>query len=461
MESVTKLLEDFRDGRSSPLEVMRESLQRIEEVNPGINAFRAVDAQGALAAAAESAKRWEEGNPVGLLDGIPVSVKDTLMAEGFAFRQGSLVTPDVPATESAPVVRAARHEGAIVVGITTCPEFGSSVLTVSPLTGTTRNPHDLSKHSGGSSGGAAASVAAGLLPLALGSDAAGSVRIPASFCGVIGFKPSGGLIPAYPRNVVGPLSSAGFLATTVGDAALALRATVKPDARDVEAVASYDPDCDARLESGIRGLRIAYSKDFGYVRWIEPEVERLVTQAVRTLEALGAIVEEVDPGFPDPEDAIVLHLAMGYGHMLGHLTGDQLELLTPSLRETIAAGQALTAMDFMAAQDSRIDLGRRMAAFHQKFDILATPTLPVTAFDAEATRPKSFPADASPRALTRFVYPFNLTQQPAISLPCGVAGDGLPVGLQLVGPRRGDATVLQCARAYEAAAGPLIPAPGT
>lgn len=459
MEPVTKLLADFREKRSSPLEVMQGSLDRIEQANPGINAFRTVDVQGALAAAAESAKRWEEGNPAGLLDGIGVSVKDTLMTEGFAFRQGSLATPDVPATESAPVVRASRQEGAIVVGITTCPEFGSSVLTVSPLTGTTRNPHDLSKHSGGSSGGAAAGVAAGLVPLALGSDAAGSVRIPASFCGVIGFKPTGGLIPAYPRNVVGPLSSAGFLATTVGDVALALRAAAKQDIRDVEAVTSYDPDWDARLESGARGLRIAYSKDFGYVQWIDPEVEQLVTQAVRTLEGLGAIVEEADPGFADPEDAIVLHLAMGYGHMLRHLTAEQLDLLTPSLRGTIEAGQALTAMDFMAAQDSRIDLGRRMAAFHQKFDILATPTLPVPAFDADAAQPKSFPADASPRALTRFVYPFNLTQQPAISLPCGTTGDGLPVGLQLVGPRRGDATVLECARAYEAAAGPLIATP--
>jgi aspartyl-tRNA(Asn)/glutamyl-tRNA(Gln) amidotransferase subunit A len=461
MESVTQLLEDFRERRSSPLEVIRESLHRIEQDNPGINAFRTVDSQRALAAAAESAKRWERADPAGLLDGIPVSVKDTLMAEGFAFRQGSLVTPDVPATESAPVVHASRQEGAIVVGITTCPEFGSSVLTVSPLTGTTRNPHDLSKHSGGSSGGAAASVAAGLLPLALGTDAAGSIRIPASFCGVIGFKPSGGLLPAYPRNVAGPLSSPGFLATTVGDVALALRATAKPDARDVEAVTSYDPDCDARLESGVRGLRIAYSKDFGYVRWIDPEVEQLVDKAVRALEALGAVVEEADPGFPDPEDAIVLHLAMGYGHMLRHLTGEQLELLTPSLQETIAAGQALSAMDFMAAQDGRIDLGRRMAAFHQDFDVLATPTLPVPAFDAADAQPKSFPADASPRALTRFVYPFNLTQQPAISLPCGVTGDGLPVGLQLVGPRRGDAAVLRCARAYEAAAGPLIRAPAT
>jgi len=459
MEPVTQLLENFRQKRSSPLEVMQDSLGRIEQANPGINAFRTVDGQGALAAAAESAERWEEGNPVGLLDGIGVSVKDTLMAEGFAFRQGSLVTPDVPATESAPVVRASRQEGAIVVGITTCPEFGSSVLTVSPLTGTTRNPHDLSKHSGGSSGGAAASVAAGLVPLALGSDAAGSVRIPASFCGVIGFKPTGGLIPAYPRNVVGPLSSAGFLATTVGDVALALRATAKPDTRDVEAVTSYDPDWDARLESGARGLRIAYSKDFGYVQWIDPEVEQLVTRAVRTLEGLGAIVEEANPGFADPEDAIVLQLAMGYGHMLRHLTAEQLDLLTPSLRGTIVAGQALTAMDFMAAQDRRIDLGRRMAAFHQKFDVLATPTLPVPAFDADAAQPKSFPPDASPRALTRFVYPFNLTQQPAISLPCGMTGDGLPVGLQLVGPRRGDATVLQVARAYEAAAGPLTAAP--
>lgn len=459
MESVAQLLENFRDGKSTPLDATRDVLTRIDELNGKVNAFRTIDASTALDAAAASTRRWEKGKPRGLLDGIPISVKDTLMVAGFAFRQGSLVTADEPVTENAPIVHAAREEGAIVVGITTCPEFGSSVLTVSPLTGTTFNPHDLSKHSGGSSGGAAAGVAAGMTPLALASDAAGSIRIPSSFCGVIGFKPSGGLIPAYPRNVVGPLSSAGFITRSVRDAFLGLAVAVRPDGRDVEAVPVYDPGSDAALESGIRGLRIAYSPALGYVTGMDPEVAQLVAKAVESLTELGATVEEADPGFADPEDAIVTHVSMGYGHMMRKLTPDQMALLTPSLRETVAAGQRLTAMEFMAAQDHRIELSRQMTAFHENYDLLITPTLPITTFDSDAVRPPSFPADASPRAWTRFVYPFNLTQQPAISLPCGMTSQGLPVGLQIVGPRRDDAVVLRCARAFEAAHGPLAAEP--
>jgi aspartyl-tRNA(Asn)/glutamyl-tRNA(Gln) amidotransferase subunit A len=194
---------------------------------------------------------------------------------------------------------------------------------------------------------------------------------------------------------------------------------------------------------------------------MDPEVAQLVAKAVESLAQLGATVEEADPGFTDPEDVIVAYVSMGYGHMMRRLTPDQLRLLTPSLRETVAAGQRLTAMEFMAAQDRRIELARQMATFHETYDLLITPTLPITTFDAEAVRPPSFPADASPRAWTRFVYPFNLTQQPAISLPCGMTSQDLPVGLQIVGPRRGDAVVLRCARAFEAAHGPLATEPAS
>lgn len=459
MTTVRQMIEDFRAGRSTPSAALETTLDAIEQVEPEINAFRIVDADRARTAAAASTERWQRRAPCGPIDGVPISVKDTLMAEGFAFRQGSLATKDVPATESAPVVASARRAGAIVVGITTCSEFGSSGLTVSPLTGTTRNPHDLSKHSGGSSGGGAAGVAAGVVPLALASDAAGSVRIPASFCGVVGFKPTGGLIPAYPRNVAGPLSSPGFIARSVSDVALALRVSVQPDARDVEAVPVYDPACEELLTAGASGLRVAYSRTFGYVRWLSPEVEALVTGAVEALADAGAEVDEADPGFEDPEDLIVFMLTMGYAHILRHLGDEERSVLTPALRERIEAGGTLTAAELMAVQDRRIELGRMMARFHETYDVLITPTLPVTAFDASLSAPPSFPEGASPRAWTRYVYPFNLTQQPAMSLPCGVTSDGLPAGLQIVGPRRGDAVVLRCASAYEAAVERLVPEP--
>lgn len=459
MDTATGLLEAFRTGATRPSEALEASLGRIEEIDPSINAFRVLDTKGARAAAAEADRRWEDGVPCGPLDGLPISVKDTLMAEGFAFRQGSLATDEVPATESAPVVASARRAGAVVVGITTCSEYGSLGLTVSPLTGTTRNPHDLSKHSGGSSGGAAASVAARLLPLALASDAAGSVRIPAAFCGVVGFKPSGGLLPAFPRNVAGPLSSPGFIARSVADVALALRVAVQPDPRDVEAVAVFDPACEEQLEAGVAGLRVAFSRRLGYAEWLDPEVEALVAKAVGVLEGLGAVVEEVDPGFSDPEELIVFMLTMGYAHILRTLSPEQVAVLTPVLRERIEAGRAFTAAEFMAVQDRRIELGRTMARFHERYDLLVTPTLPVTAFDADETSPPALRPPASPRAWTRFVYPFNLTQQPALSLPCGTTSAGLPAAVQFVGPRRGDAVVLRAARAYEGAVGDMVPVP--
>jgi aspartyl-tRNA(Asn)/glutamyl-tRNA(Gln) amidotransferase subunit A len=458
MDSVRSIVEAYASHETTPLEVTAAALDRIEKRNGLVNAFRVVDGDTALAAARGSADRWQRGESCGPFDGVPISVKDTLMVKGFAFRQGSLVTEEVPATESAPVVKTMLEAGAIVVGITTCSEFGSSALTVSPLTGVTRNPHDPSKHSGGSSGGAAASVAAGMLPFALGSDAGGSVRIPGSFCGVIGFKPTGGVIPAFPRNVAGPLSSPGFLATTVADATDALALSIVPDPRDVEAAPYLDlPIDEAPPEPDLHGLRVAYSPTLGHVDILDDEVAKLVGAGVSVLERQGAVVEEEDPGFPDPEELISFMLTTGYAHMLRNLSDEQFGLLTPALAERVRVGRELTALEFMAVQERRIELGRHMGRFHERYDVLVTPTLPVTAFGAESSVPPGLPSDTSPLTWMRYVYPFNLTQQPAISLPCGKTAAGLPVGMQIVGPRRRDAIVLQCALAYEAATGPLVP----
>ena len=435
MDCVRKIVEAYASHETTPLEVTAAALDRIEERNGLVNAFRVVDGAAALAAARASTGRWERGESCGAFDGVPISVKDTLMVEGFAFRQGSLATAEVPAAESAPVVKTMLAAGAIVVGITTCSEFGSSALTVSPLTGVTRNPHDPSKHSGGSSGGAAASVAAGMLPFALGSDAGGSVRIPGSFCGVIGFKPTGGVIPAFPRNVAGPLSSPGFLATTVADVTDALGLSVVPDPRDVEAAPHLDLPTDEAPEPDLRGLRVAYSPTLGYVDILDGEVAKLVGAGVSVLEGQGAVVEEDDPGFSDPEELISFMLTMGYAHMLRNLSDEQFELLTPALAERGAwRGRELTALEFMAVQERRIELARRMGRFHERYDVLVTPTLPVTAFGAESSAPPPLPPDTSALAWMRYVYPFNLTQQPAISLPCGTTVAGLPVGMQMSGP---------------------------
>ncbi len=451
--SAAELLALYRSGQLSPVDVASALLARIDRLNPSLNAFCVVDHEATLADARASEARWQrhrhEGAPVGQLDGVPVSIKDLILTRGWPTLRGSrTIDPAQPWDVDAPVTARLREAGAVLLGKTTTPEFGCKAETNSPLHGITRNPWKLSCTPGGSSGGAAAAVAAGLGPLAVGTDGAGSVRIPAAFCGNVGMKPSFGRVPAYPLSPFGTVAHLGPHTMGVTDCALMLNVMKQPDARDWHALPPDPADYTIGLNDGIRGLRIAYSPTLGHAN-VHPEVAQAVERAVRLLETQGARVEQVDPGFEDPiEISTGLWFAVAY-QLWRTLTPAQQALADPDFAAEAALGGALDATALHQLNQRRGALGSLMRQFMQRHDLLVTPTVAIPAFDARPAGQASMSAEAM-LGWTPFSYPFNLTQQPAITVPCGLTSDGLPIGLQFVGPMFGDALVLRAARAYEA-----------
>jgi aspartyl-tRNA(Asn)/glutamyl-tRNA(Gln) amidotransferase subunit A len=430
------------------VEVTLLLFDRLDALQPKINAFCVVDRDGALAAARESEGRWQRGEAVGRLDGVPVTIKDLMLMRGFPTLRGSrLVDPDQDWSQDAPAVARLREAGAVILGKTTTPEFGWKALGDSPLTGITRNPWDLSRTPGGSSAGAAAACAAGIGPLHLGSDGAGSIRIPAAFTGIFGLKPSFGRVPAYPLSAMGLLAHLGPLARTVEDAALMLRVLSQPDHRDAYALPPDDTDWCGGIEEGVRGWRIAYSPDLGYAK-VDPEIAAAAGVAARQFTALGAVVDEVGAVFHSPREALFTLWAAGAAKLLDGYSRDKLELVDPGLVATAAEGERISAVDYLGADLVRTELAQQMAAFHQKYDLLLTPMMPIPALpvgqDLSNPVAERHWIDWSP-----FSYPFNMTRQPAASIPCGLTRAGLPIGLQIVGPLYADARVLRAARAFE------------
>ncbi len=446
----TELLRLYRAKRLSPLEATRAALARIEKYNPVLNAYCLVDAEGALAAASESERRWHKGEPQGLLDGVPVSIKDLVLTRGWPTLRGSrTVARDQPWEEDAPSVARLRAHGAVLLGKTTTPEFGWKGVTDSPLTGITRNPWNPALTPGGSSGGAAAALATGMGALAIGTDGGGSIRIPAAFTGIYGIKPTFGRVPAAPLSPFGTVSHVGPMARTVNDAALMLTVMAEPDARDWEALPYDGRDYCTGLDDGVSGLRIAFSPDLGYVS-VDREIARLVAEAAALFTELGAHVEQVDPGFESPWDTFLKIWFAGAANLTRTFSVEQRALLDPGLAEIVQKGAAMKLLDYLEAVNRRGRLGRHMSLFHERYDLLLTPTLPIPAFVAG----QELPEVAKGRRWfdwTPFTYPFNLTQQPAASVPCGLTAAGLPVGLQIVGPRYGEALVLRASRVFEAA----------
>ena len=447
--TATELLALYRSGAASPVEATQAVLQRIARLNPQLKAFCLVDAEAALASANASEARWLAGTANGALDGVPTSVKDLILTRGWPTLRGSrTISPDQPWEVDAPVTARLREAGAVLLGKTTTPEFGCKGETNSPLTGITRNPWNLSRTPGGSSGGTAAAVAAGLGPLSVGTDGAGSVRIPAAFCGNFGLKPSFGRVPAYPLSPFGSVSHLGPHTMAVADAALLLNVMSQPDARDWTSLPFDGRDYTVGLNDGVRGLRIAYSPTLGYAQNVHPEVATAVARAVNDLEALGAVVEQVDPGFDDPLDICTGLWFLGAYTVWSGMTPAQQALADPDLAAEAALGAQFSALQIQQLNLRRGALGAQLRQFMQRYDLIATPAVAVPAFEA---RPAGHtPVD--PHNLlgwTPFSYPFNLSQQPACSIPCGLTSEGLPIGLQLVGPMFGDAMVLRAARAYE------------
>jgi aspartyl-tRNA(Asn)/glutamyl-tRNA(Gln) amidotransferase subunit A len=454
--TAAELIAQYRNKTLSPVEVTRAALDRISELNPVYNAFVLVDEARALQDARASEARWQRGKPAGRVDGVPATVKDLIVTEGWPTRRGSLtIDPDQPWLEDGPPVARMKEEGAVFLGKTTTPEFGWKGVTDSPLTGVTVNPWNTRLTPGGSSGGAAVAAATGMGTLHIATDGGGSIRIPASFCGLYGFKPTFGIVPVHPHSPALTLWHQGPISRTVDDAALMLGVIAQPDSRDWYQVPGGHRDFYPGTAAGVKGWRIAYSKTLGYAS-VDTELAALVDRGAQAFEALGAAVEEVDLELDDPiaimQPLWAVALALGVSPM----TPAQRELVDPPLLELAAPGFQISALQYRQLERQREAFARQMCDLHRTYDLLLTPQLAVTAFEAGHEVP---PGSSRERwwEWSPFTYPFNLSQQPAATLPCGFTAAGLPVALQIVGNKFEDGKVLQASRAFEQAHPFLMP----
>ena len=445
-----ELADLIRRKQVSPVEVVEAVLNRIERLNPRLNAYCVVTADAARTAARTAEAAVLRGDPLGPLCGVPFSVKDLVITRGVRTAFGSRIYEQHIPDEDAPVVERLRAAGAIMVGKTTTPEFGWKGATDSPLTGISRNPWDLTKTPGGSSGGAAAAVAAGLAPLAVGTDGGGSIRIPGSFCGVFGLKPTCGLVPVYPTPNTGTLSHAGPLTRSVRDAALMLQVMAGPDDRDRLSFPATGIDFTSELGTGIRGARVAWSPTFGYAQ-VAPEVRALAEAAAGRFQDLGCQVEEVERVFADPDPIWAPLFYAGVAARLQEFLPKWRDRIDPGLLEVVEEGNRLSGVELTKASFARAAFYHEVRHFFQRYDLLLSPTLAVPPFAAGLERPPDYPA-GSRLSWVAFTYPFNLTGHPAATVPCGFTADGLPIGLQIVGGRLQDRLVLRASAAFEAAA---------
>ncbi len=462
----SELLAAYAAGSLSPTEVTAAILRRIEALNPVINAFCLVDAQAALEQAAASTERWRRHQPIGPLDGVPATVKDLIDARGWPTLKGSLtIDPAGPWENDAPVTARLREAGAVLLGKTTTPEFGWRGSTDSTLTGITRNPWRLDRTPGGSSGGAVAALVAGLGPLALGTDGGGSIRIPAAFTGTVGIKAHFGRVPAYPHSPMGTVAHIGPHARCVRDCALMLGVLSGADDRDWLALPGPAPDWVAAVDQVLaRGsdarplasLRIGFSPRLKHARYVDPRIEAAVAAAAARLAELGATVEQADPDIPDGEHAFRVHWFASARQLLHRLPPAKYALLDPGLRGVVEQAAGYTLADFLDAQATRAAIGLGMARFARRYDLLLTPATAVLPFEVGLYAPPRPPElgagpDHDWTWWTPFSWPFNLSQQPAIVLPCGFSDDGLPIAMQLVAPNHREDLCFRAAAAYEAA----------
>ncbi|MBT9385294.1 amidase [Pseudooceanicola sp. CBS1P-1] len=444
--TATELLNGYRDGSLSPVEVMQALLARIEVVNPKINALYEVDAEGAMEQARASADRWVAGAPQGPLDGVPVVIKDSIAVRGMTMLRGLKARRDVaPDTEDSPPVARLREAGAILFAKSTMPDMGFLGAGVSSACGVTRNPWDLSLNTGGSSAGSAAAVAAGLVPVAVGSDVGGSVRLPASHCGLVALKPSAGAIPHLPYSRD---RSAGPITRTVEDAILMMSVLGQPDERAFEPGATI-PEVLAPMD--LTGKRIGLMLSVGDGPEVDADVADLIRQAAEVFRGLGAEIIEIENpvGFP------FLRALSGYFSVKAAYEraglpedrrGDMLEILTTCADR----GAAMTALEFAKAlgtvEKAQLMLKRAVGGF----DMVLSPTMPMANYAAEAVA-----ADPEhPHDHVGFTAPFNQSGQPAATVLCGFSGTS-PVGLQLIGSLGQDIDILRACLAYEAARGKL------
>ena len=455
--SAAQLSHRYARHELSPVDVVAFALKRAEELQPHLNAFVLIDAEGARAAARESEARWDKAEPLSPLDGVPSSIKDTTPVKDWPTRYGSHATDETPAAEDAPIAGRFRAAGIVLMGKTTTPEFGWKALTDSPLQGTTRSPWNLAHSPGGSSGGASSLTAAGVGSFNHGNDGGGSVRIPAAHTGLVGLKPSYGRIAQHPADSpFADVISQGVLARSVLDTALALNVSAGPDPRDWRSLPADPRDYTIGLDDGIRGWKIGLSLDFGHIK-ADPEVREIIAVAAKRFETLGATVEDVGPLLDPLQNSFEALWIGSFATRLRQIPTQLHGKLDPGFRAAAEKGLAITLADYAKAYEAKSKLARDMALWHGKYDLLLTPVTPTAAPPVETL----YNSAAFPRWTKGAPYtlPFNLTGAPAASMPAGLTKAGLPVGIQIVGPARADHLVLKAMRAFESTSGWTWPQP--
>jgi aspartyl-tRNA(Asn)/glutamyl-tRNA(Gln) amidotransferase subunit A len=449
--TVDVLAAGYADGSISPVEVVQDCLARIDRLDPLLNAFVLVDAERALAEARASADRWQRGEQRGPLDGVPATVKDLPDVSGWPTRKGSPhAAADVAATQDSPVSARLREAGCVLLGKTTLPEQGWTGAGHSPLTGITRNPWDPSLTTGGSSAGAGAAAATGMGVLHVGTDGGGSIRMPSSFCGVVGLKPTFAIVPIHPPAGSGLLSHVGPMARTARDAAWMMSVIAQPDPREAYPALRDDRSWLAGIDDGVAGLRIAYAPLFPRAV-VDPQVADSVADTVRLLADHGAHVDELDVlalGLPDCHDAFLTLWDAGVGRALADVPVDRLAQSDPGLVATWERAQRISALEYLAADRVRAEATLAMSSLLDRYDVLVSPTMPDVAFAAGEAL-----ADPATQQhwidWTPFTYPINMTRNPAASVPVGLSAEGLPIGMQVVGRHYDDRLVLRVAWTVE------------
>lgn len=445
----TDLAAAIRSRRLSPVELIDAVLARIDRLNPRLRAYLTVTGEQARQAAQRAEAAVMRGDRLGPLHGVPVAIKDLSYTKGIRTTRGSLLYKDFVPDENHPVVERLLDAGAIIVGKTNTPEFGWKGATDNRFGPPCANPWDVERTPGGSSGGSAVAVAAGMAPVATGSDGVCSIRTPASFCAVFGLKPQYGRIPSPTVGL--DVAHLGPMARTVRDAALMLNAVAGPDERDRQSLPASGVDYLAACDGGVAGLRVAWSADLGYLT-VDPEVRAITTAAAARFASLGCTVEEADPAFTDPRHAIdVLFHGLLAGRYAAPLA-EQGDLFDPALAATLVRYRDLGVAEIMQAQTEREQLWQQAWPLFARYDLLLTPTVACPPFGLNRFGPERI--DGQPVegwSWTAFTYPFNLTGQPAATVPCGWTAEGLPVGLQIVGRRYDEATVLRASAAFELA----------
>ena len=453
--SATELLSAYNKGKLSPVEVVEALLARIDEVNPKLNAFVTRTDEMALSVAKESEKAFQKGQPRAL-EGVPIAIKDNVFTKGVRTTFGSKLYENFVPDRDAILVERLKNAGAVILGKTNLPEFGLVGITDNLVFGRTVNPWNLSRTSGGSSGGSAAAVAAGLCPVAQGSDGGGSIRIPSSFCGVFGLKPSFGRIPTYP-HLPGweTLTHEGAISRTVEDNALFLDVMAGPALYDREALPQYPGKFHKDMKGDMKGLRVAFSSDLGGGYPVDSQVLEISRKTAFSFKELGCKVEEIKPGWMSMERDFIITITSETLTAFEDELDRFKELAFPPNRGLPDVAADLTNRDLIKVQFNRYKFYEQVGRVFEKYDLLLTPTLAVAAFESGEKGPlgpkRVDGQEGTAISWLCFTYPFNFTGQPAASVPCGFNSEGLPVGLQIVGRRLDEAMVLRAAAAFEKA----------